>query len=207
QIKALTFFGDSITVGAQASGFYKDTAGDKIVNLPYAPLVFERVKKKFPASATLVYSNLAVGGKTSAWGVQNIAEVVGTNPDIAVIAFGMNDGSGKVAVEEYQDNTRKMIEAIRAANAETAIILIAEFSPNPDLALAHYDQRANNRNALRELFQSLDNAAFVDVGHVSRQIVAAKKFQDISGNNINHPNDFLHRIYADLVMKTFEEPR
>jgi hypothetical protein len=30
-----------------------------------------------------------------------------------------------------------------------------------------------------------------------------KNFSDISGNNVNHPNDFGHRLYAHVILELF----
>ena len=29
-----------------------------------------------------------------------------------------------------------------------------------------------------------------------------KKFADICGNHVNHPNDFIHRLYASVILRT-----
>lgn len=35
-------------------------------------------------------------------------------------------------------------------------------------------------------------------------MVELKKFCDISGNNVNHPNDFMYQVYADALLHVFE---
>ena len=190
-----TFYGDSITFGAQASSL---GAGAP----PYAPAyplqVVELLKKRF-AYDQIHYANKAVGGKTTVWGLQAIQQVIDTNPDLVVLAFGMNDASGRLPTATYKQNIEAMIQALRAGNPDVGIILVAEFSPNPEWGGANYDLRAQNRDALHDLYTNDSNMAFVDVGAVSRQIADRKKFQDFSGNNINHPNDFLNTVYAYLV--------
>ncbi|MDF7824505.1 SGNH/GDSL hydrolase family protein [Pontiellaceae bacterium B12227] len=195
----VTFYGDSITVGAQASSL--GTGAE-----PFAPSYPMRVVDDLKARYgydQIHYTNLAVGGKMSSWGLENIQQVIDTDPNLVVLAFGMNDSSQSVPTADYKENTELMIEALRIANPNVSIVLVAEFSPNPDFVNANYALRAQARNALFELYSAYDNIAFVDVGAVSRPIVERKKFQDISGNNINHPNDFMHRIYADVVRNVF----
>ena len=97
-----------------------------------------------------------------------------------------------------------MIQALRQTNPDVSIILVSEFFPNPEWEQAHYKRHQSNRNALHDLYSQYENIAFVDVGKVSRKLVARKKFQDLSGNNLNHPGDFLHSVYAQLIMKTFD---
>ncbi len=197
----ITFFGDSITFGAQASSLAPGAA-------PFAPAyplqIIDALKARFGYDQ-INYANKAVGGMMSDWGLQEIQQVIDTAPDLVVLAFGMNDASGGVPSATYKQNTEGMIQALRASNPAVSIVLVAEFSPNPEMAGANYSLRAANRDALYDLYSTYENMAFVDVGAVSRQVAARKKFQDFSGNNINHPNDFLHKIYADLILNVFGE--
>jgi len=197
----ITFFGDSITYGAQASSLAPGAA-------PFAPAypmqIIDTLKARF-GYGQINYANQAVGGMMSDWGLQEIQQVVDTAPDLVVLAFGMNDASAGLPTATYKQNTEGMIQALRTANPNVGIVLVAEFSPNPEMAGANYALRAANRDALYDLYSTYENMAFVDVGAVSMQIADRKKFQDFSGNNINHPNDFLHKIYADLILNVFGE--
>ncbi len=199
----VTFFGDSITFGAQASSLVPGCH-------PFAPAypmqVINSLKSTYEYSE-INYANPSVGGKTSTWGLEEIKQVIDTKPDLVVLAFGMNDGSGKMPTQTYKSNIEAMMKALRVSNPNVSIILVAEFSPNPDWAASNYPLRAKNRDALEELHKQYGNTAFVDVGMVSRRIAEKKKFQDFSGNNLNHPNDFLNAIYADLVLKVLNGKR
>ena len=33
-------------------------------------------------------------------------------------------------------------------------------------------------------------------------LLAGKRYRDMTGNNINHPNDYLIRVYAQVILKT-----
>lgn len=190
----ITFLGDSITFGAQASSLGR---GAPPFLPSYGELIVEGLREQYDYDA-IHYVNKSVGGKNSGWGLEQIHDVIETDPDLVVLAFGMNDVGG-MSTETYKQNTEAMIQALRVAKPDVGVILVAEFSPNPDWAGAHYNRRAKNRAALHDLYSQYENIAFVDVGAVSRRIVERKKFMDISGNNINHPNDFLTAVYADLV--------
>ena len=192
----LTFFGDSITVGAQAS----------VLSNGYPLLLKTRLEEEFQTSS-ISYANCAVGGTTSAWGLSNIATVTGTFPDLVVLAFGMNDGSGNVTAAQYKTNIEGMIDALRAQNPDVSIVLIASFSPNPEWSSANYPLREEYRDALLEIYGQYSNIAVADVGAVSRPIAELKKFQDFSGNNINHPNNWLHWIHADFLFEVFGDIR
>jgi len=44
--------------------------------------------------------------------------------------------------------------------------------------------------------------AFVDMFQLHKEILETKDFISTSGNNINHPNDWLARIYAANILCT-----
>jgi len=192
----ISFFGDSITVGAKASGALSVKA--KPQRDGYPRLVFNALQKKYP-DADMNYINKAVGGKETSWGLKNIPVIVETKPDLLVLAFGMNDG--QKTSKAYLKNTRKMVAMVRKKNPEVSLLLVAEFSPNPNLNGARYAWRKENRDGLFSMQKELKNCAVVDVGVVSRAMVKRKKFCDLSGNNVNHPNDFLHQVYADAALR------
>ena len=46
------------------------------------------------------------------------------------------------------------------------------------------------------------SVAVACVNSVTKAMLETKDFYDFAGNNINHPNDFLHRIYAQTLLQT-----
>ena len=38
-----------------------------------------------------------------------------------------------------------------------------------------------------------------DVTNTHEGVLTRKKFYDFTGNNINHPNDFLNRVYSQTL--------
>jgi hypothetical protein len=40
------------------------------------------------------------------------------------------------------------------------------------------------------------------VTSMSQSVLERKSFRDYTGNNINHPNDFFARIYAQVIIET-----
>jgi acyl-CoA thioesterase I len=43
--------------------------------------------------------------------------------------------------------------------------------------------------------------ALVDMTSVWEELLITKSFWDLTGNGVNHPNDFGHRIYAEMVLR------
>jgi len=43
-------------------------------------------------------------------------------------------------------------------------------------------------------------AALADMTTLWRDLLARKSVHDLTGNGINHPNDFGHRLYAQVIL-------
>ena len=50
--------------------------------------------------------------------------------------------------------------------------------------------------------RDLENIAYVNVTQMHNRLLERKTLQDTLSNNVNHPNDFMHRVYAQTVLKT-----
>ena len=48
-----------------------------------------------------------------------------------------------------------------------------------------------------------ENVAVADVTTPFAELLKRKEFSDLSGNNFNHPNDFTHRLYAQVICQLF----
>jgi lysophospholipase L1-like esterase len=193
------FYGDSITTGCNASG----TAMGGMIP-PYMPpfdeLVCRYLTEKYGACIEKI--NTAVGGMDTQWGVDNFEErVLSHEPDFIVIAFGMNDL--QTPFEKYRAMIKDMIDRAHTALPDAEIMLVSSILPNDEAEKAWF---ANQRFFYRELLALEREYAFVataDVTTMHRQILAAgKRYRDMTANNINHPNDFLIRLYAQIILTT-----
>jgi len=184
-------FGDSITAGGEATR----------PELIYWQRWVNYLAKKYPR-AEIQAINGATGGDTTANGLARLEEkVLKRQPDLVLIAFGMNDhnipGFG-TPLETFSQNLRTMIDRVRE-HTPAEIILVSAFPPNPKWHFGSHrmEQYANATKAVaRE-----KNCAYADVYHNWVAIAAAKKPEDLLGNNINHPNDFGHSIYFQVLQK------
>ncbi len=191
-------YGDSIATGANSSS---DT-GDE----PFAPKWFEMMeaalKKKYGYDDITII-NTAVGGTDSAWGADN----AGKNgkeyePDLAIIAFGMND----INTEPYKftENIGKIIDTISLGNYDCEFILITTILANPETTFS--GNQADFRDALKNTnFGNASHIVVADMTTYYEDLLAHKRYWDMSCNNINHPNDFLARGYAQLMLRTLEK--
>ncbi len=209
KIKVL-FYGDSITVGANSSEFigYGPRAES------YANMVKSYMQKRFP-SATIDFKNNAVGGTDSNWGINKTSgnawidsleasegdhfkkRVLNENPDLLFIAYGMNDQ--KYDATEYKQNIKEMIEGVRAKNPDVEIMLVSGMIANPETYFDNKDYEAY-QNALLELSKDYENIGVATVYNSVKSVYTKKRFVDCTANNINHPNDYMMRVYAQTVL-------
>jgi len=187
--------GDSISTGANASGVVKAPPGQ----MGYPDLVVDGLRQRFGGPVTL--TNLSVGGMNAPWGVKQMAAAVAEAPDLFIIAFGMNDASGRYSPSKYRKDIARMAAVMRTARPDCDVITVATMTANeawqfaaPDLYPAYLEQLLTLRGP---------GLAVADVTSMWSWVVARKKALDLSGNGVNHPNDFGHRLYADVVLALF----
>lgn len=190
----LILYGDSIAEGYNASGF---ASGQHPVE-PYMPswgeLVAETLKRKY--GAPVKFRNHALSGQDTFWGVNHVRRLVSEwRPDLVILAFGMNDGTKRLSPAAFQANIRAMMEDVRGMNPQAEFILVSPMLPNPESTFVGCQKEY--RNVLQELTGA--GTAMVDMTAVHEQLLQRKNYQDLTGNNINHPNDYLIRWYAQQV--------
>ena len=195
----LELYGDSIARGAQASGY----AGLKLS--PFVPIWGEMVKlgleERFGSEVTFI--NPSQGGKCTDWGIENVESLVSAQkPDLVIIAFGMNDGNHSFSVDTYINNIKAMMASVRQANPDAEFILTATMLPNQYVGTAY-----KNQPLYEEPLSQLagEGVAFLNMTQTHRDLLRYKRFVDMTGDNMYHPNDFLVRWYAQEALKLFYE--
>ena len=187
----ILLFGDSIAEGYNASGKFNTAP-----NLPdWGTLIVEKLKRHYHSSITFV--NTAIAGKNSEWGKETVAEnVTAHNPDLVIIAFGMNDGTGKMHPQQFKANIQEIIQQVKEKNENAEFILVTPMLPNPESFFT--GTQAEFKSVLEEL--KMPGIVLADMTEVHRELLKYKSYQDMTGNNINHPNDFLIRWYAQEIV-------
>lgn len=211
---SILFYGDSITEGAHAS---------KNRNVaPMQPgwdeLVVQTLKWQYGSPVN--YLNAAIGGATSEWGMKTIKELaenppesfrfdqskrmdrtrkalLNFHPNLAVIAFGMN---GAFSAAEYRTHIEGIIRAVRGNHPRAEFLLIKPMLPN---------ERWKGHRLIKEYWEVLDQIAkagkgiiTVDIGPVHEAMLERKTYADLSSNHVNHPDDFLVRIHAQIILSS-----
>lgn len=177
-------YGDSITFGC-------DIADPQFT---YPHRFVAALQKRYP-DARITLENGATDGDSTRGGIAKLEErVLSKSPDLVLIAFGMNDHNiGSTPLDEFRQNLKSMIDSIRErAGAET--ILLSAFPPNP-----RWVHSANNMSAYAEATRMTAadcGSAYADVWSAWGKVLARKDLQSMLANNVNHPTEFGHWLYA-----------
>ena len=199
----MAVFGDSISEGCSSSKHWG--------RAPQCPFYGELVKDEIERiyGVTVNMTNMSLGGKTSAWGAgtdtsnnggYNLTKLRSLKTDFLIIGFGMND-AGVVPAEEFTVNIGAIADAARAANPDCQIVFLNSY-PGNEYFVSRSRQKAIG-TAYREFSYLYAGAAYVDLYDLGLKMLEHKRYYEISANNVNHPNDFMHRVYAMNILASF----
>ena len=188
----ITLFGDSISAGGNSSG--------KTIQTPFQPpygyLVAGALRRHYDARVPL--ENPSVGGKDSNWAIETAKErVCTTNPDLCIIAFGMND---RCIGDEHREKIAKIREIILEGCPDCEFLIVATSVPNPILTTEEnwlWRYQYQYYDALLPL--ECEGTQVANIRDMQLEVLKTKRFIDITGNHVNHPNDFFHRLYAQFI--------
>jgi lysophospholipase L1-like esterase len=191
----VVFLGDSIVAGHDASSPERS----------YRRRVARWLQRRRPAVRCRVY-NRAVGGSNSSWGVEQMEKkVLPLQPDILVIGFGMNDqnrrddGETATPLSLFESNVRAMVRMAQERGPCT-VVLVSPIYPNP--RWNRYSGRTDEfRDALSRIAGRPD-CVLADMTPVWKQLLRRKTPEDLLANNLNHPEDFGHRVHAQVLAET-----
>jgi lysophospholipase L1-like esterase len=186
----IVFYGNSIETGYNASGL-EDVA-------PYMPIWPELVvyNLRNTYGSQINYTNAAVPGKLGKWGLDSVAtRVTAYHPDLVIIGFGMNDGSSNVPPVQFGGQIKGIMDSVSAGNPKAEFILITPMLPNSDAVQAGI--QAQYKAELMKLTKP--GVTIADMTGVHTALLNHKSYQDMTGNNVNHPNDYLARWYAQMI--------
>lgn len=194
---SIVTLGDSISAGANASSLFNAA--------PFQPawpeLTRRHLAERFRGQVEM--KNLAVGGTDTGWGLTQIDKVLEAEPNLVILAFGMNDSAGRPP-KSCHENTGNMIAGIREQRPECEFILVASMLGNRDWVRLKHESFPQYRDALNELVEP--GVAVADLTSIWTGFLDLKHDWDQTGNGVNHPNDFGHRVYAQVIT-TLLDPR
>ncbi|MBQ8310698.1 MAG: SGNH/GDSL hydrolase family protein [Clostridia bacterium] len=196
-------FGDSVTHGA----LYFD-------EIDYDTVYHRLLAKKISAVRNYVPVNVVnagIGGLTAVQSLERMdAQVFAHNPDLVIIAFGLNDVNR--TLEEYVGSLRTMFEKCLARDIETVFL-----TPNmlntyvaddlPKMYHEYASKMANFQNNGRmdtyiDAARALAHSMGVKVADCYAKWRELSKTQDTTvllANRINHPTREMHELFADTL--------
>ena len=196
----LLLYGDSITVGCNATG--TQYGGNVSPYLPdWNTLLKLFLEKKYSAEITI--SNQAVGGWSTIEAGDNFDKKCGeelSESDLFCIGFGANDI--RTDVELYKQRIKTLIDGYLQANPNGNVLLYSTLLPN-NQAIGWRTKHGLFEQALIELAAEYERVGVAKISTVFLWLEAqGKPTRDLLANSINHPNDFGVRVYAQTLLKT-----
>ena len=197
------FYGDSIFAGGDAS-----SGRGREPMMPTMDVLMAEYLRTL-SSGTITFDNISVGGWTAENGLQALQPGGFSGKDysnyagydLLMLSFGMNNAS--TSAESFAETTQATIEKIKEKNPDIEVILVSCICPNP-AAAGFYGNQQYFGAALKELADQ-EGYAFVDMFAVHHKILEYKNYSSTTGNGINHPNDWLIRIYAQNILSAMVE--
>jgi acyl-CoA thioesterase-1 len=187
--------GDSISTGLDASALTK-----AFPHQPgYPDLVAAQLGVNFDSPIKM--KNRAVGGWSVANGVADLDKLLAAKPDLVIVAYGMND-VGRKDPDWFAKQTKTILERIRTANPEIEVILVSPMLGNKEWVHTPREMFGKYRDELKKLTGV--GVALADVTAVWELMLKNKHDLDLTGNGLNHPNDFGHRLYAQAILRVIQ---
>jgi hypothetical protein len=181
---SIVSYGNSITAGGEASS----------TEFRFQSVYGNYLKSVFP-QANFKIDDVSIPGYSSKHGIEWWDTYIGkTSPDLVLVGWGMNDhNKGGNSPEQFRKNLVKLVAMIKERkNAE--VILYSAFPPNDNW---HYGSHSMELYAAATKQAALEaNCAYVDVYSTWMKVFKRKDQSSLLGNNINHPNNFGHWLYA-----------
>lgn len=184
--------GDSISTGLDASL----TADARPHQSGYIGLIQSQLAHDF--SADIQIANRSIAGWSIANGNEDAAQLLAAPLDLVIIAYGMND-VGRRDPKWFQDQLRRLILTVQNRQPEAEIVIVSPMLGNPEWVHTPPDMFGPYRDAMLACVGP--GVALADVTEVWTWMSRHKHFLDMTGNGLNHPNDFGHRLYAQCFLQ------
>lgn len=190
--------GDSISAGGDASGL-----NNAAPNMPPFPdLIASQLRASTKSEISL--KNRAVGGWSIANGNADLEKLLAEKPQLIIMAYGMND-VGRRDPAWFGQQIDQFLKKVRETDPNIELILVAPM-------LGHVEWVHTPRNMFflyRDELQQRCGPGIVlaDLTDLWHELLQQKHDLDLTGNGLNHPNDYGHRLYAQVILSLLVEPR
>ena len=126
-------------------------------------------------------------------------KLLAEKPHLVVVAYGMND-VGRRHPAWFGEQTKLILDRIKAHDPATEVILVAPMLGHAEWTATPREMFPRYRDELRKL--AGPGVALADATAVWERMLRHKHDFDLTGNGLNHPNDFGHRLYAQVILTT-----
>ena len=186
--------GDSITLGINVSGY----RGEPPYMPTWAELFTWKLAKDFSNDHIQLF-NAGLGGMTARWGEDNASSAVASlDPDLVLLAFGMND-FWSVDAESFRNSIVATMNSIRHRRPKAEFILISSIRFDP-IYTVEKDYVEHLTSYAKQL-QSLagPGVGYLDMTGLTDYLYKVKSSKDLMSDPM-HPDDFLARWYAQSLV-------
>lgn len=216
KIRAM-YVGDSIGTGAGASGEF-----DLLADLLGKGIALR-------SNGKVEMQNASVGGlnaeqfgyildgqldrineifRDSATRAQAVIERYAATTDVVFISFGANDCAGSVSSSAFAIYTCRIIDYFRDVNPDVSVVLVSSMDINPKIRKSEAKGGANLNgydigkyaDELLALESEYDNLISADIFRLQKSILERKTWEDVIADNLNHPCDYMQRIYVQGIL-------
>lgn len=188
----IVYYGDSLMAGCDCSSMWKIEP----MMPPLCDLITGQLRDTWKHEHIWTV-NTAIGGKRAPWGIEEAMErIIVYQPDLVIFDFGVNDTQTRPRV--FKSQIQKLTETVREKLAQTEFLFMTPPAVNPD-AKGWTRFHPYYFWGMQELEDELPGFAAAPTSVFCSYLLANKRFEDMTGNGINHPNDFLVRVYAQVV--------
>ncbi len=198
-------FGDSVTHGALGAG---------VIN--YETVYWNLLKRKLNAKNSYMPVNVinaGIGGTTAERSISRMErQVFAHNPDLIIVAFGLNDVNGPL--ETYLSSLRTIFEACPSRGIDTTFLTpnmlntyVAEGTEEMYLAYAAVTADYQNNGRMDKYMTAAAKLAtecgvlVADVYSKWRELSKTTDTTLLLDNFINHPKAEMHELFADEIYK------
>lgn len=97
---------------------------------------------------------------------------------------------------------RAMIESIRRELPDCEIIIMGTIVGNEAGGFNTPTLKPLLTDGFKEIAEDFENVVSIDIYNLHSYMLESKNYVDLSGNNVNHPNDYMIRVHAMQLLAT-----
>jgi hypothetical protein len=170
---------------------------------------YPKAKEVYGDRGTINYVNTAVGGWQTSHGFSNLekyclnlANKYG-GCDLFFYAYGMNNQGTHPA--DFSFAVEKTIRKFVEKYPDAPIVLVSSMLPNTESVDGVHFLPKQEGELIKIRDELKAEGVMIEVApmtSVHTYMCSVKRFRDHSGNNMNHPGDYTHRVYAQVALQT-----